>query len=218
MKANIQTDHGEVVIDTDVIAKYAGAVAVECFGVVGMATTNMMEGISSLRIYRSVVLHVNVKLFVRGRDALGGEDGANRLNQAKVYIPVISGLAVRTANDLDAALARAVQQSHRSRFADHLRVVKAHLYESVSGNVKIGSGSHVEVQVDTAQIQCGVVRDSARGGDAVRHIDNFVVQRDQLGADDLQFFNCSLKSGNFNVITDLERAGDKQQDAAGKVA
>ena len=48
MKANIQTDHGEVVIDTDVIAKYAGAVAVECFGVVGMATTSMMEGISSL--------------------------------------------------------------------------------------------------------------------------------------------------------------------------
>ena len=48
MKANIQTDHGEVVIDTDVIAKYAGAVAVECFGVVGMATTNMMEGIGSL--------------------------------------------------------------------------------------------------------------------------------------------------------------------------
>ena len=41
-------DHGEVVIDTDVIAKYAGAVAVECFGVVGMATTNMMEGITSL--------------------------------------------------------------------------------------------------------------------------------------------------------------------------
>ena len=48
MKANIQTDHGEVVIDTDVIAKYAGAVAVECFGVVGMATTNMREGITSL--------------------------------------------------------------------------------------------------------------------------------------------------------------------------
>ena len=48
MKANIQTDHGEVVIDTDVIAKYAGAVAVECFGVVGMATTNVMEGITSL--------------------------------------------------------------------------------------------------------------------------------------------------------------------------
>ena len=48
MKANIQTEHGEIVIDTDIIAKYAGTVAVECFGVVGMATTNMMEGISSL--------------------------------------------------------------------------------------------------------------------------------------------------------------------------
>lgn len=48
MKANIVTDKGEVIIDTDVIAKYAGAVAVECFGVVGMATTNMIEGIAQL--------------------------------------------------------------------------------------------------------------------------------------------------------------------------
>ena len=31
------TEKGEVIIDTEVIAKYAGTVAVECFGVVGMA-------------------------------------------------------------------------------------------------------------------------------------------------------------------------------------
>ena len=43
MKASIQTDHGEVVVDTDVIAKYAGAVAVECFGVVGMPAQNFSQ-------------------------------------------------------------------------------------------------------------------------------------------------------------------------------
>ena len=48
MKANIVTEKGEISIDTDVIAKYAGAVAVECFGVVGMATTSMKEGIVQL--------------------------------------------------------------------------------------------------------------------------------------------------------------------------
>lgn len=48
MKANIKTEKGEVIIDTEVIAKYAGAVAVECFGVVGMAAMNMKEGINQL--------------------------------------------------------------------------------------------------------------------------------------------------------------------------
>ena len=48
MKANIKTEKGEVIIDTDVIAKYAGAVAVECFGVVGMAAMNMKEGLGQL--------------------------------------------------------------------------------------------------------------------------------------------------------------------------
>ena len=37
-----------MIIDTEVIAKYAGAVAVECFGVVGMAAMNVKEGINQL--------------------------------------------------------------------------------------------------------------------------------------------------------------------------
>ena len=37
MKGRIITDIGQVSVDTDVIAKYAGMAAVECFGVVGMA-------------------------------------------------------------------------------------------------------------------------------------------------------------------------------------
>ena len=35
-------------IDTDVIATYAGSVAVECFGIVGMAAVNMKDGLVRL--------------------------------------------------------------------------------------------------------------------------------------------------------------------------
>ncbi|MFP3154986.1 Asp23/Gls24 family envelope stress response protein [Lachnospiraceae bacterium ZAX-1] len=44
MKGRIDTDLGNVFIDTVVIAKYAGSVAVECFGIVGMAAVNMKDG------------------------------------------------------------------------------------------------------------------------------------------------------------------------------
>ena len=44
----METDFGKIIIDTDVIATYAGSVAVECFGVVGMAGVNVKDGIVSL--------------------------------------------------------------------------------------------------------------------------------------------------------------------------
>ncbi|MDO4616692.1 MAG: Asp23/Gls24 family envelope stress response protein [Lachnospiraceae bacterium] len=48
MKARVNTEYGEIVINSDVIATYAGTVAVECFGIVGMATVNMKDGIVKL--------------------------------------------------------------------------------------------------------------------------------------------------------------------------
>ena len=48
MKGHMNTQMGEVLIDTDVIAKYAGSVAVECFGIVGMASVNMKDGLVKL--------------------------------------------------------------------------------------------------------------------------------------------------------------------------
>ena len=41
MKGQMDTQYGQILIDTDVIATYAGSVAVECFGIVGMAAVNM---------------------------------------------------------------------------------------------------------------------------------------------------------------------------------
>ncbi len=37
----MSTDLGIITIDPEVIAKYAGSVAVECFGIVGMAAVSM---------------------------------------------------------------------------------------------------------------------------------------------------------------------------------
>ncbi len=48
MQGQMETDFGKVMIDTDVIATYAGSVAVECFGIVGMAAVNMKDGLVKL--------------------------------------------------------------------------------------------------------------------------------------------------------------------------
>lgn len=51
-----------MLIDTDVIAIYAGSVAVECFGIVGMAAVNMKDGLVKL-LKRDYLNHgINVTL------------------------------------------------------------------------------------------------------------------------------------------------------------
>ena len=56
----IVNELGEVLIDTDVIAKYAGTIAVECFGVVGMAAINMKDGLVKLLKKDSLSNGINV--------------------------------------------------------------------------------------------------------------------------------------------------------------
>jgi len=42
------TDLGTITINREVIAKYAGTIAVECFGIIGMATISMKDGFVKL--------------------------------------------------------------------------------------------------------------------------------------------------------------------------
>ena len=60
MKGQIENQFGEVRIDSEVIAIYAGAAAVECFGIVGMATINMKDGLVKLLKRESLTRGVNV--------------------------------------------------------------------------------------------------------------------------------------------------------------
>ena len=48
MNGRIDSGLGQIIIDTDVIATYAGSVAVECFGIIGMAAVNMKDGLVKL--------------------------------------------------------------------------------------------------------------------------------------------------------------------------
>ena len=48
MKGRMDNSLGSIVIDPNVIATYAGSVAVECFGIVGMASINMKDGLVKL--------------------------------------------------------------------------------------------------------------------------------------------------------------------------
>ena len=60
MKGHMNTQIGEVLIDNDVLAKYAGSSAVECFGVVGMASVNMKDGLVKLLKRESLSHGVNI--------------------------------------------------------------------------------------------------------------------------------------------------------------
>jgi uncharacterized alkaline shock family protein YloU len=48
MRGKMDTQYGQIIINSDVIATYAGSVAVECFGIVGMAALNMKDGLVKL--------------------------------------------------------------------------------------------------------------------------------------------------------------------------
>ena len=53
---------GQIIIDTDVIATYAGSVAVECFGIIGMAAVSMKDGLVKLLRRDSLQHGINVKI------------------------------------------------------------------------------------------------------------------------------------------------------------
>ena len=62
MKGRMNTGMGEITINTDEIATYAGSVVVECFGIVGMAAVNMKDGLVKLLKKDSLKHGINVTL------------------------------------------------------------------------------------------------------------------------------------------------------------
>ena len=62
MKGKVQTEYGQIMIDEEVIAKYAGMNAVECFGIVGMASVNVTDGLVRLLKKDNITKGVSVKI------------------------------------------------------------------------------------------------------------------------------------------------------------
>ncbi|MGN0385819.1 MAG: Asp23/Gls24 family envelope stress response protein [Lachnospiraceae bacterium] len=61
--SSMNTHMGNITIDNEVIAQYAGSVAVECFGIVGMAGFSAKDGFAKLlkkdNITRGITVSVN---------------------------------------------------------------------------------------------------------------------------------------------------------------
>ena len=63
MKSSSMNTHmGNIAIDNEVIARYAGSVAMECFGIVGMAGINMKDGLVKLLKMDSITRGINVSI------------------------------------------------------------------------------------------------------------------------------------------------------------
>lgn len=60
--SSLNTHLGNIVIDNEVIAKYAGSIAVECFGVVGMAGVSVKDGLVHLLKKDSLTRGINVTI------------------------------------------------------------------------------------------------------------------------------------------------------------
>lgn len=62
MKGSMTTDLGVVTIEPEVVAKYAGTVAVECFGIVGMAAVSVKDGLVKLLKKESLTHGIQVEI------------------------------------------------------------------------------------------------------------------------------------------------------------
>ena len=60
MAAKLKTEYGSVIIDNEVIARIAGLVALDCYGVVGMASINMKDGLVQLLLGDSLTKGIKV--------------------------------------------------------------------------------------------------------------------------------------------------------------
>ncbi len=61
-ETSMNTHMGNITIDNEVIAQYAGSVAMECFGVVGMAGINVKDGLVKLLKMDSMTRGINVSI------------------------------------------------------------------------------------------------------------------------------------------------------------
>ena len=60
--SSMNTHMGKIVVHNDVIAQYAGSVAVECFGIVGMAGVSVKDGLVKLLNRESITRGISVTL------------------------------------------------------------------------------------------------------------------------------------------------------------
>ena len=87
MKGHMDNQLGSVIIDAGVIATYAGSVAVECFGIVGMAAVNVKDGLVKLLKKEHLTHGIEVEV-----------DAENNIN-IDFHVIVAYGVSITTVAD-----------------------------------------------------------------------------------------------------------------------
>ncbi|NLM13684.1 MAG: Asp23/Gls24 family envelope stress response protein [Epulopiscium sp.] len=62
MVGNLMNEYGNIFIENEVIARIAGLTAMECYGVVGMATKNVTDGL--VQLLRKESLTKGIKVYI----------------------------------------------------------------------------------------------------------------------------------------------------------
>lgn len=109
MKGSMSTDLGIITINPEVIAKYAGSVAVECFGIVGMAAVSVKDGMARLLKRESLTHGIQLEIsddnkitldfhviVSYGVNILSVSD--NLMNNVKYKVEEFTGMAVEKIN------------------------------------------------------------------------------------------------------------------------
>lgn len=87
MKGHLDGQYGTITIDSEVIARYAGSTAVECFGIVGMAAVSMKDGLVKLLKGDSLT---------RGISVMIDEDNMIEID---FHVIVSYGISISTVSD-----------------------------------------------------------------------------------------------------------------------
>ncbi|MDD3403633.1 MAG: Asp23/Gls24 family envelope stress response protein [Hespellia sp.] len=109
MKGSMSTNLGIITVNPDVIAKYAGSVAVECFGIVGMAAVNVKDGL--VRLLKKDSLTHGIRVDVSEENSISLDFhvivsygvnipsvSENLMSNVKYKVEEFSGMSVDTIN------------------------------------------------------------------------------------------------------------------------
>ena len=87
MKGQMHTDLGQVIIDEEVIATYAGINAIECFGIVGMASVKINDNKIYIDFHIIVVYGVSIATVTE-----------NLIQNVKYRVEKFTGMSVEKIN------------------------------------------------------------------------------------------------------------------------
>ena len=85
--SSIDTHMGSISINNEVIAQYAGSVAVECFGIVGMTVANVRDGLARILKPDNLSRGINVTV------------GANHKLTLDFHVIVAYGVSIIAVSD-----------------------------------------------------------------------------------------------------------------------